>query len=252
MSPPIYTPDGREVSEIVLPDGSTASEVIGPDGNVVFEGAPDIPDSGLLHSRWDPRELSATDGDRITTLPDLQGVNDMSAGNGADYEANGINGNPALLFDGSTDVLAVDAWDVQINQPFTIAAIAQRNGTGGGDEVVHDGADGGDSGFIAWNDGGQYRIFSGNSVAGGSADQNLHVTVSVYDSTSSEIFLDGSSLASGDAGTRGIDPGTDFHMGGRQAGGGNNAFGGVIGEILFYDGIPDTSAVYNYLDTEWS
>jgi len=45
MSPPIYTPDGSEVSEIVLPDGSTASEVIDPDGNVVFEAGPDIPDS---------------------------------------------------------------------------------------------------------------------------------------------------------------------------------------------------------------
>jgi len=45
MSPPIYTPDGSEVSEIVLPDGSTASQVIGPDGNVVFEAGPDIPDS---------------------------------------------------------------------------------------------------------------------------------------------------------------------------------------------------------------
>jgi len=45
MSPPIFTPDGSEVSEIVLPDGSTASEVIGPDGNVVFEAGPDIPDS---------------------------------------------------------------------------------------------------------------------------------------------------------------------------------------------------------------
>jgi len=45
MSPPIFNPDGSEVSEIVLPDGSTASQVIGPDGNVVFEAGPDIPDS---------------------------------------------------------------------------------------------------------------------------------------------------------------------------------------------------------------
>jgi len=55
MSPPIYTPDGSEVSEIVLPDGSTAGEVIGPDGNVVFEAGGDIPDSEanqkLIH-RW--------------------------------------------------------------------------------------------------------------------------------------------------------------------------------------------------------
>jgi len=47
MSPPIFNPDGSEVSEIVLPDGSTASQVIGPDGNVVFEAGPDIPDSGV-------------------------------------------------------------------------------------------------------------------------------------------------------------------------------------------------------------
>jgi hypothetical protein len=45
MSPPIFNPDGPEVSEIVLPNGSTASEVIDPDGNVVFEAGPDIPDS---------------------------------------------------------------------------------------------------------------------------------------------------------------------------------------------------------------
>jgi hypothetical protein len=49
MSPPIFTPDGSEVSEIVLPDGSIASEVVAPDGSVVFEG-PDIPDSAI--HRW--------------------------------------------------------------------------------------------------------------------------------------------------------------------------------------------------------
>ena len=48
MSPPIYTPDGQEVTEIVLPDGSTASEVVAPDGSVVFEAGPDIPDSAIF------------------------------------------------------------------------------------------------------------------------------------------------------------------------------------------------------------
>jgi len=53
MSPPIYTPDGSEVSEIVLPDGSTASQVIGPDGNVVFEAGGDIPDSGVARYEFE-------------------------------------------------------------------------------------------------------------------------------------------------------------------------------------------------------
>ena len=38
MTPPIFTPGGTEVEEVILPDGSEASEVIAPDGTVVFEG----------------------------------------------------------------------------------------------------------------------------------------------------------------------------------------------------------------------
>ena len=72
MSPPIYTPDGSEVSEIVLPDGSTASEVIGPDGNVVFEDRPDIPDSGLVHE-WTTSEGSGT------TISDSEGAADLTS-----------------------------------------------------------------------------------------------------------------------------------------------------------------------------
>ena len=44
MTPPIFTPDGTEVEDVILPDGSTAAEVIAPDGTVVFEGDV-IPDS---------------------------------------------------------------------------------------------------------------------------------------------------------------------------------------------------------------
>jgi len=68
MSPPIYTPDGSEVTEVVLPDGSTASEVVAPDGTVVFDAGPDIPDSEanqkLIH-RWYLSEDSAPFVDQI-------------------------------------------------------------------------------------------------------------------------------------------------------------------------------------------
>jgi len=65
MSPPIYTPDGSEVSEIVLPDGSTASEVIDPDGNVVFEAGPDIPDSVLAQDLVAWWRMGDDDGDAL-------------------------------------------------------------------------------------------------------------------------------------------------------------------------------------------
>ena len=40
MTPPIFTPDGTEVEEVIMPDGSEASEVIAPDGTVVFDAIP--------------------------------------------------------------------------------------------------------------------------------------------------------------------------------------------------------------------
>jgi len=75
MSPPIFTPDGTEVSEIVLPDGSTASQVIGPDGNVVFEAGPDIPDSDVyLHDDFGDNKLQNRDGSGTTTHNGVEGV----------------------------------------------------------------------------------------------------------------------------------------------------------------------------------
>jgi hypothetical protein len=75
MSPPIYTPDGSEVSEIVLPDGSTASEVIGPDGNVVFEAPPDIPDESIyLHDDWGDNKLQNREGTATTTTNGVTGT----------------------------------------------------------------------------------------------------------------------------------------------------------------------------------
>jgi hypothetical protein len=62
MSPPIFTPDGSEVSEIVLPDGSTASEVIGPDGNVVFEAGAYIPDSDVYLPMDEGSKTTLNDG----------------------------------------------------------------------------------------------------------------------------------------------------------------------------------------------
>jgi len=100
MSPPIFNPDGSEVSEIVLPDGSTASEVIGPDGNVVFEAAPDIRDSAV--SRWTFDDADTESGTAI----DVWGDNDATI-NGATTGVNGANQTyatgEAYSFDGNDD-----------------------------------------------------------------------------------------------------------------------------------------------------
>jgi len=100
MSPPIYTPDGSEVSEIVLPDGSTASQVIGPDGNVVFEAGSDIPDSGVARWTFDDADTSGS------TAIDVWGANDgtiTGATTGATGANQTYNTNEAYDFDGTDD-----------------------------------------------------------------------------------------------------------------------------------------------------
>src|SRR6056297_2933679 len=91
MSPPIYTPDGSEVTEIVLPDGSTASEVVAPDGSVVFEAGPDIPDSAI--AQFDFREEDGT----IPITDQTGNGNDLDSGSYSGVTAS-INGNQAGEF----------------------------------------------------------------------------------------------------------------------------------------------------------
>jgi len=103
MSPPIYTPDGSEVSEIVLPDGSTASQVIGPDGNVVFEAAPDIPDSVVIQHT----ATGYSQGD--STVPDdvaSDGSQDLSL-NESIPEATLSDGSDSIQFDDDSQFGAV-------------------------------------------------------------------------------------------------------------------------------------------------
>jgi hypothetical protein len=93
MSPPIFTPDGNEVSEIVLPDGSIASEVVAPDGSVVFEG-PDIPDSVTNHY--------PTDEGSGTNLTDNEGTIDGTI-EGATWQTGAGTNDTFLLYDGTND-----------------------------------------------------------------------------------------------------------------------------------------------------
>src|SRR6056297_1479058 len=98
MSPPIFTPDGSEVTEIVLPDGSTASQVVGPDGSVVFDAGPDIPDSAEV--QVNAKQLTGfSDGDNVNPRPDQVAGNDL-AGSGT-FRPSGVNGNQSVEYESS-------------------------------------------------------------------------------------------------------------------------------------------------------
>jgi len=121
MSPPIFNPDGPEVSEIVLPDGATASEVIDPDGNVVFEAGPDIPDSGISH--WNFEE----------SLNDVWGNSTVFNGNGIgniQYSTDSRVENYSLSLNGTDSYVSLGD-DIGLNPdgPFSIAGWVKMNET---------------------------------------------------------------------------------------------------------------------------
>jgi len=205
MSPPIFTPDGSEVSEIVLPDGSTASEVIGPDGNVVFEAGGDIPDSGLLHY-YDAKEISATDGDSISQLDDQQGsenLTQLTSSKQPTYRTNRINGNPTLL--SQSDYLDVN-FASNISQPYEVFFVGRFNTVGGANYRGYDGfnnlvrlnandATGEDS----------WTQYAGSIIRGGSLDTNIHLWTNVFNGSNSVQRLDGAQIAIGNSGSDSLD-----------------------------------------------
>ena len=170
MSPPIYTPDGQEVTEIVLPDGSTASEVVAPDGSVVFEAGPDIPDSALTQDlvAWyrfedgDARDytatLDATFADSTAYDGTVNGATYQSSGGVADFESGANSG--AFDFDGSGDNIHIPNVSVPTSN-FTVCAW-----------VKVDTIDSGDNGILGrasnelqfdFNDADSLRIYSENA-----------------------------------------------------------------------------------------
>jgi hypothetical protein len=211
-----------------------------------------IPDADLLHSRWSPKDISATDGDRITSFNDSVGSNNFDSGDGMDYVSSGINGQPSLNGDGSSDELVVSSWDTTISQPLTIASVGKLDTTARGSlEVLHNGEDvAGSSVAVAYDDSGSFLQFSGSAVNGGASDTNPHITIAVYNGVNSEFYIDNGSspTATGDAGSRNMPSGSSFKIANNSSG---NNFDGLIGEVLFYDGVPDISDVYNYLFDTW-
>jgi len=246
MSPPIYTPDGSEVSEIVLPDGSTASEVIGPDGNVVFQAGPNIPDSGDLHAQYsfDQYSSGTTSG-----FPDLSGNGyDLVNGSITGVSAS-INGVQAGEFNGSEKV-HTDSFTA-VSQPYTAFVVSNLQPKTDGItslinlagsermELRYDNRD-----FV----GAEWRLDSENAGAvGGGSDTSLKLHTIVFDGSNSIVRQGGSQTISGEVSGESMDR---IDVGGFS----NSEWQDAIGDVLVY---PDRrsssqiSDVESYLGDKW-
>ena len=155
-----------------------------------------IPDNTVAH--YDASQLSLTDGDTVSVWPDEQGDNDLDTQTGSPtYVESGINGNPAIAFDGDGDGL--EDTGLSVTQPNTTYVVFEyRSGWDGG--RVLSGVS--ESQLTAWADGEEnnWRTAAGDYL-NGSNDLGIQLMTAVFDGGNSIIREDGVETAVGDAGT---------------------------------------------------
>jgi len=92
---PINTPNGNEVSEIVLPNGNPASEVIAPDGTQVFGAIPDSVVDNFEDADANPRGVYESNDT----------ISDFYTGDTGSFDrttSNAVEGSTALKSTGTT------------------------------------------------------------------------------------------------------------------------------------------------------
>jgi len=145
----------------------------------------------------------------VTTLYDQSGngrdATQATAASQPQIVADGVvvtdsNGNPAMLFDGTDDSLVTASFSAAqpittfVKFSYTVASNAVFDGTGANRHLLDE-------------TGGNWRIFAGAGLVGGAVDTNENVGAALYNSTSSSLYINGSSQVSGNAGTQGINAG---------------------------------------------
>ena len=173
------------------------------------------PDNTVAH--YDASQLSLNDGDTVSVWPDEQGDNDLDTQTGSPtYVESGINGNPAIAFDG--DGLEVSG--LSVTQPNTTYVVFEYQ-SGFDDGRVLVGISDQERQLTAWADPDQnnWRTYAGNSLVGAS-DIGIQQMTAVFDGANSIIRENGVETSVGDAGKNdlsGLSVGYDPYFGGYYA-----------------------------------
>jgi hypothetical protein len=248
MTPPINI-DGSKVTGITI-DGTSVSEVTA-DGQTVFS---EIPDSGDLQWRFDAREMSANDGDSVSTLTDLSGNNNDAAlqTGSANFRAGGLAGVDCVEL---SDARFEASFGATFGEPYAVFALAANTATNFNmlytDNPV---AGSGYVGFECYVSGSyEWKINGASDPSFGSADTNAHVWGNNFVSGDGEFREDGTSVATNfaDSGSNGLD---GIAVGGRADGASPAGSNLKIVELLVYsaDESGNFAEIEDYLDRDSS
>lgn len=170
-----------------------------------------------------------------------------TANNQPAYSLASRNSKNTIVFDGSNDSLLTTSFTV--SQPHSLFVVGRR-AVGG---VNQNFTDGGASGRVAvyWANTDNWSMFAGTALTAptGQSDTNWHVFAASFSTTSSSLRIDGTVMASGNAGT-------ESYTGLRISGFSSTIalLNGSVAEILAYSGALSSlqiSTVNKYLGAKW-
>jgi len=161
--------DGEEITGATI-DGEEVQEIT-VDGQVAYTAGPDIPDSGLMH-QYEADNLSKSDGDSVSTWPDQEGTDDLTAGNAPTYRTDEINGKPAVSYDFS-DYLSVSF--STISTPIQHFLVAKLDSTSENNTLLYDGGSNFQNG-VGYDSGSWFITDDDtNFITGGNANTNWNL-----------------------------------------------------------------------------
>lgn len=220
---------------------------ISPWASVAFDVGSSVPDSQDLHARYDATELSANDGDSISTWPDETGNgHDLTAGTSPTFKTGVIGGNPVVRFDGVDDLL--DVAFSTISQPYHIWIVIQQASLDSTPQTWL-GSETNSYSQLRWDNGDGFDMYAGNDpVVSNTGTTDPVIVGGLFDGSNSEYRINGSGETV-NAGTNSLD---GLTVAANKDGNGQ----GIqidVGEIIIYP--IDKSSVANdvdqYLSDKW-
>jgi len=233
--------DGNPITGATI-DGTDVTEIT-VDGDVVFSAEATLPTQNLIH-RYDFSAPSTT----TTFVEDLSGSDDLTTGSFQGFRT--LNGLQVGDFD---DDFIKGSWSSSPSEPFSYATVVRYDDTDLPVSIPIDGFNEFVNVILFHPGNGGHSIFQGSGIANSANPSPTveHVYVTNFDSTD-ELFIDGTSVVSGDAGS--LIP-TGITLGADHQDRSFSGFDGVIAEVLVYDSDLSTSParadVEAYLGDKW-
>lgn len=193
---------------------------------------------------WDNLSITtygaATDGKAVFALPDLSGngrdaIQTTPANQPIYRSSNSVaslpNGKPVLQFDGVNDTLATALFGTPLSQPSTIFVVGSAT-TSSGNHFFVDGITSRNTIHFDGAAADKLALFAG-TVLGSTVTQPLATSVMTaqYSGASSQLWVNGVSVLTGNPGAQALDGVTL----GAGAGGTSNFLAGQIAEVVIYN-----------------